>query len=96
MVKLQLQDGKFEQFKEIFEYGKDVVAGSEGCFYVQLLQDDNDPNVIFTLSEWTSEEALNKYRSSEEFRAYWPKIKDLLSVKAEVWNLYTKGEKSNK
>ena len=92
LVKLTLKEGSFDQFKVIFDYGKYVVSGSEGCFGVQLLQDDTNPNIAFTLSEWTDEKALNKYRSSEEFRNYWPKIKSMLADKTEVWNLYVKAE----
>jgi len=87
IVKLQLTTGSFGEFKAIFNFGKNVVARSKGCFGVELVQDINDPDLVFTLSEWLDEEALNAYRESKEFKNYWPKIKDLLKEKAEVWSL---------
>lgn len=63
---------------------------------MSLLQDDENPNIVFTYSEWDSEEDLDNYRNSEAFRGYWPKIKGLLDKKTEVWNLSLQGEKKNK
>ncbi|MEE9373942.1 MAG: antibiotic biosynthesis monooxygenase family protein [Saprospiraceae bacterium] len=95
LVKLHLKPGKFAEFQDIFEYGKHVVTGSEGCQSVKLLQDDKNPDIAFTFSEWKNEGYLNKYRNSKEFRNYWPKIKFLLSKKTEVWNLSVIAEKTN-
>ena len=93
LVKLHFKPGKAEDFKKIFEYGQHVVAGSEGCHGVQLLQDRDEPDIAFTYSLWDSEEDLNRYRHSKAFREYWPKIKSLLADKAEVWNLSLMAEK---
>lgn len=87
IVKLPLKEGKFEELKKIFNFGKEIVAATEGCFYVRLLKDHNDPNLVFTISEWTDEDSLNNYRNSDEFRKYWPEIKCLLNKKPEVWSL---------
>ena len=64
IVKLPLKEGKFEDLKKIFNYGKEIVAATKGCFYVRLLKDRNDPDLVFTISEWTDEDSLNNYRKS--------------------------------
>jgi quinol monooxygenase YgiN len=87
IVRLHFLPEKRKDFQNIFEYGRNVVLSSEGCESLELLCDQDNPNVYYTISKWKSEKHLNTYRASEEFRNYWPEIKSCLKEKAEVWNL---------
>jgi len=53
---------------------------------MELLRQVNNPNVLFTLSHWENEDALNAYRASELFADTWKKTKALFAEKAEAWS----------
>ena len=87
IVKLPIKEDNVEDFQAIYDYGRKVVLSSPGCRSLQLCRDQADPNIYFTISIWTDEGALNNYRSSKEFKSYWPRIKDLLKDKPEAYSL---------
>jgi hypothetical protein len=87
IVKLTFQEDKIEEFLLFFETIKWKVAKQENCFGMKLLQDKENPFVVFTYSKWKDENALNAYRDSELFGLVWPKIKPWFSVKAEAWTV---------
>ncbi len=87
LVKLDLSADKANEFKEIFDQYKDRIKAQEGCFLVELLQDENNPALFFTHSIWKSEEHLNQYRKSALFGEVWPKTKTFFTNKAEAWSL---------
>ena len=78
---------ELDKFKHIFLITKDKIRNFEGCMYVELLNDIDNPNVFFTYSHWESEEHLAKYRHSELFKTTWAKTKVLFAEKAETWSL---------
>lgn len=76
-------------FIDIFNEKKSKIKAFEGCFSVDLLQDEREENAMATWSIWESNEKLELYRNSEMFKATWEKVKPLFADKAKAWS-YTK------
>jgi heme-degrading monooxygenase HmoA len=87
IVKMTFRQEEIAHFKEIFAAKKTLIAGFEGCEKVDLLQDQNDARIFFTLSAWQSEAALEKYRCSDLFRTTWAATKVLFDSKPEAWSV---------
>lgn len=75
------------EFMAIFEEVKSKIRGVEGCQHIELLQLSAQPHVLFTLSCWRDEAALEVYRQSLLFVQTWKKTKALFSEKPEAWSL---------
>lgn len=86
IVKLTFEEDRINEFISFFDTIKLKVASYEGCNGMRLLQDKKYPHVVFTYSDWESEEALNEYRNSETFANTWKKIKPWFAQKAEAWS----------
>lgn len=76
---------------EVFEHSKDRIRAFPGCRHMELLREKNKPNVLFTLSFWDDEAALEAYRQSELFKTTWAKTKVLFAEKAEAWTVEVAG-----
>jgi hypothetical protein len=87
IVKMTFQANKIEIFKVLFEARKEQIRGFNGCEYLELLQNVNQPNIFFTYSFWNSETDLNAYRDSELFKDTWAKTKVLFDEKPEAWSV---------
>lgn len=87
IVKMVFEPENINAFKEVFEERKTLIAGFEGCKHLQMLQDLHQPNIFFTYSYWTDEDALNNYRYSELFKETWSKTKPLFAAPAEAWSV---------
>jgi len=87
IVKLTFNEDKIETFLENFEKNKKAIRNFSGCHHLELWRDTKNPNVFFTYSYWTSEEALNAYRHSDLFRNVWSKTKILFSDKPQAWSI---------
>ena len=96
IVKLHFQEDKITDFLTFFDTIKHKVAGFENCYGMKLLQDKNNPNIVFTYSKWNSEDDLNTYRHSELFGNVWSTIKPWFAEKANAWTVeeYFDGFKS--
>ena len=86
IVKLSFHAEYISDFKTIFEKNKQKIISQKGCNRLEMLQDINDANVIFTYSWWYSEDDLNNYRNSELFIDVWSKTKILFNKKPEAWS----------
>tara|TARA_Y100000385_G_scaffold290520_1_gene364038 strand:- start:4910 stop:5206 length:297 start_codon:yes stop_codon:yes gene_type:complete len=86
IVKLSFHAEYISDFKTIFEKNKQKIISQKGCNRLEMLQDINDANVIFTYSWWHSEDDLNNYRNSELFIDVWSKTKILFNKKPEAWS----------
>ena len=75
-----------EAFKDIFTSSCELIRASEGCEYLELIQDVNDQRIFFTISIWRDAESLNNYRNSELFGRTWKATKALFDQKPEVWS----------
>jgi heme-degrading monooxygenase HmoA len=71
---------------DVFENSKAQIRAFPGCRHMELLQHTQSPNVLFTLSYWDDEAALNAYRASALFADTWKKTKALFAEKAEAWS----------
>lgn len=88
IVKMTFRENAVETFlRNVFEPSKDRIRAFPGCRHMELLRQIGQPNVLFTLSHWDGETALEAYRQSEFFQTTWAKTKALLSEKAEAWSV---------
>ena len=87
IVKLTFDESEIDNFKAIFEESKNKIAAFEGCRHLELLQQVDQPNVLFTYSFWESEDALNAYRHSDLFGVTWKKTKALFAARPEAWSV---------
>jgi heme-degrading monooxygenase HmoA len=88
IVKMTFRPEEVASFLERFEPRKDGIRHFEGCSYLQVLQDKNNPHIIFSHSYWTDEMALNNYRHSDFFRETWKFTKPKFAAPAEAWTLH--------
>jgi heme-degrading monooxygenase HmoA len=89
IVKLNFQTDKVLDFLEIFNQNKQLLAKSDGCNSLEILKCTSDTNTYFTISTWSSEDHLERYRQSEFFRKIWSEVKPFFYNKAEAWTLNT-------
>jgi len=88
IVKMTFREDAVETFlNEVFEHSKNRIRAFPGCRHMELLRQKNKPNVLFTLSFWDDEAALEAYRQSELFKTTWAKTKVLFAEKAEAWTV---------
>lgn len=87
IVKLTFKKENIASFEQIFEDSKQVIKNVEGCTFLELLQDKNNPNIFFTYSIWQTEDDLDNYRHSEFFKNVWGKTKLLFAERAEAWSV---------
>ena len=71
----------------VFDQSKARIRAFEGCRHMELLRHKSRPNVLFTLSYWDDETALEAYRASALFADTWAKTKALFAEKAEAWTV---------
>jgi (4S)-4-hydroxy-5-phosphonooxypentane-2,3-dione isomerase len=87
IVKLPVATGNREEFLSHFESVKNEIRNFDGCLGLELLQQVDEHNHIFTYSTWFSEEKLKAYLNSPLFKATWSLVKPLFAGKAEAWSL---------
>ena len=88
IVKMHFREDAVETFlHDVFEHSKAAIRAFPGCRHMELLRHTTRPNVLFTLSYWESEDALERYRQSELFRGTWVKTKALFDGPAEAWSV---------
>ena len=84
---MSFEASKIELFLENFNANKEKIRNFEGCNFLQLLKDKNNPSVFFTYSYWESVEHLEVYRNSELFKTVWAKTKILFNNKPVAWSV---------
>jgi heme-degrading monooxygenase HmoA len=84
---MTFQPEKVNEFLETFNSSKSLIRNFDGCLYLELLNDIDQPNIYFTYSHWHSEIELNNYRNSELFNKVWANTKVLFSAKPEAWSV---------
>jgi len=87
IVKLHLQPEAISEFYSIFNDYKPKIEQTNGCIKLNIHQEVNQPNLIFTISIWEDEQSLETYRNSDLFYNIWKKVKPLFKDKAEAWSL---------
>lgn len=86
IVKLTLKPEHINDFLNHFETVKSNINSFPGCKGMRLLQEKKDGNILFTYSEWDSENDLENYRKSELFQSIWPTVKEWFGNKAQAWS----------
>jgi quinol monooxygenase YgiN len=74
-------------FLELFNETADKIKASDGCLELSIFSDCSSPAVLFTISRWENEAALDNYRNSELFTNTWSRTKPLFAEKAKAWSL---------
>ncbi|MCB0522749.1 MAG: antibiotic biosynthesis monooxygenase [Lewinellaceae bacterium] len=87
IVKMTFREEAVPEFLAIFEESKNKIKAFKGCQHLELLQGTSQPYLLFTLSYWENEDALDAYRQSDLFKATWKKTKALFAQKAEAWSV---------
>lgn len=87
VVKMHLTADFIAEFKILFQSLQVKIAAFEGCQGVQLLQDEHNPEVFFTISTWDDATKLENYRKSPFFQKTWAVVKPNFKSKAEAWSL---------
>ena len=83
IVKLTFKPELLPVFMEVFHNSAPKIRMFEGCKHMELLRSTTDQRVLFTLSIWDSEAALDNYRNSELFKSTWAKTKVLFEENIE-------------
>ena len=86
IVRMQFRKKSVPAFLEIFRENCEAIRGSEGCLYLELMQDADQPSTYFTLSIWKDPESLQAYRESELFKKTWKQTRKLFREKASAWS----------
>ncbi|ADY31016.1 MULTISPECIES: putative quinol monooxygenase [Cellulophaga] len=87
IVKLTFKTENIVSFENIFNQSKHLIRNFDGCNFLELYQDKNNPAIFFTYSYWDSENALEAYRHSDLFIGVWAKTKILFADKPEAWTV---------
>ncbi|RED48195.1 putative quinol monooxygenase [Seonamhaeicola aphaedonensis] len=87
IVKMGFHDAHIDTFLEHFNVYKDKIRHFEGCKFLELYRDKNNPTIFFTYSYWESENHLEQYRQSSLFTSVWNKTKVLFNKKPEAWSV---------
>ncbi|SHH63925.1 putative quinol monooxygenase [Winogradskyella jejuensis] len=87
IVKMSFQPEKVDEFLSNFEANKTKIRAFDGCNFLELYRVQNNTNIFFTYSYWTSEADLNTYRHSDLFKGVWSKTKPLFNAKPEAWSV---------
>jgi quinol monooxygenase YgiN len=84
---MKFEQGKVQNFLEIFMKSAEQIRNFPGCLHLELLQVRDFPEILLTYSIWESAEKLDEYRHSELFNITWRQTKALFSAPAEAWSL---------
>jgi len=88
VVQLDIQPEHTERFLTLYASHQEMIRQNPGCISLQLLQEDENPNHVATLSHWASEKDLNGYRNSEFFKGLWSNVKPLFASKAKAFSYH--------
>ena len=86
IVKMVFRADATDAFLHIFDNGCDAIQAFEGCHYLELVRDVNDPRVFFTISIWENAASLEAYRHSELFKRTWAVTKVLFDEAPQAWS----------
>lgn len=88
IVKMSFHPELVNSFLEdVFESSKANIRAFPGCHHMELLRDRQQPNVLFTLSIWENDAALDSYRQSDLFQDTWAKTKILFNDRPQAWSV---------
>jgi (4S)-4-hydroxy-5-phosphonooxypentane-2,3-dione isomerase len=86
VVKMGIEPKLKVEFIAAFTDNKEAIRNFPGCLHLELLEDKNNPSIVFTYSHWENESALESYRTSALFESVWGRVKPLFNDKPEAWS----------
>ena len=89
IVKMSFRPEESARFLTFFEQIKNKIRNVDGCEYLELMQDYDDPHSFSTYSKWRDDKALNAYRQSDLFDGVWAKTKAMFADKPIAFSLKT-------
>jgi len=89
IVKMSFKPEESANFLELFDQIKSKIRNVEGCEYLELMQDYDNPHSFSTYSKWRDADALNAYRNSELFDGVWLNTKAMFDAKPIAFSLKT-------
>jgi quinol monooxygenase YgiN len=84
IARLPLQEGKADEFTEAFKEIAAGVATEPGNHLYSLNFSKKEPDVAIIMERYDDKEALAFHGETDHYKAFGPKIKDLLAGKPEV------------
>ncbi len=87
IVRMTFQKEKVSEFLEMFDGVKSKIRAFEGCEYLELWQDADQPNIYLTHSHWQNPANLEDYRHSELFKTTWAKTKPMFADKPMAFSV---------
>ena len=90
IVRMSFDPQHVNTFLKMFEEKKTFIENFDGCSSLQLMQDDREANVLYTVSKWDSPAKLEIYRNSELFASTWKFTKTLFNDKPVAYSLTDK------
>lgn len=85
IVKLSFEPDQIETFLDLFGQHALNMQEVAGFVSLQLLRDEFEPNLFFTISVWRDTYYLEQYRQSELFKTTWFKVKLMFRARPQVW-----------
>ncbi len=71
VVQMTFLPEEVDAFLELFTNTKSKIRNFKGCLHLELWQNTENKNVIYTYSLWQDENSLEQYRNSQLFRDTW-------------------------
>jgi len=87
IVKMSFHSKYIPDFLAMFEEKKQSIKDREGCEFLELYQDKNNPEIFFTYSHWQHVDNLEAYRNSELFKNVWKQTKAMFNDKPYAWSV---------
>jgi quinol monooxygenase YgiN len=79
IVTMTFTPDKVADFLTLFDERSESIRTFPGCEALDLVRDTSSPNVMSTISIWSSEEALDEYRRSKIFLTTWEQTKTMFA-----------------
>lgn len=86
IVKMTVKEQHIEEYINFTASLKSQIIAFEGCQFLDILQDTDNPKIIFSYSLWDTKEHLEFYRNSGFFKQTWATIKQWFDDKPEAWS----------
>ena len=84
IAKIPLQEGKADEFTEAFKEIAKGVATEGGNFLYSLNFSKKEPDLAVIMERYQDKEALGVHSESDHYKAFGPRIKDLVAGPPEV------------
>jgi quinol monooxygenase YgiN len=79
IVTMSFKPERVEDFLALFDERSGQIRSFPGCMELDLVQSTKSESVFSTISIWSSEDALEAYRSSTMFEETWAKTKEMFA-----------------